>query len=132
MNNFIEKIIALLSATALSAVYSPTLKEQQQNIAAVQMLPSSPGGGANTVNTLSNKFAYANIPFAVLIKGDDDDGNTLGLANEVFTKLHNLLEEAFTGGTIINIEGSTPSFVTVTEKEDIIYNVNFLAIVQFN
>ena len=127
MNNFINKIISLLSTTSLSAIYSPDLKESEDNIAAIQLLP-----GANTVDTLSNKFAYDNLSMAILVKGNIDDSNTLGLAYEVFNKLHNTLNESFTGGVIIGIKGFTPDYVGRTEKEIIVYNVNFQVQVQLD
>ena len=120
MNNFINKIISLLSTTSLSAIYSPDLKESEDNIAAIQLLP-----GADTVDTLSNNLAYDNLSMAILVKGNDDDSNSLGLANEVFSKLHNTLNESFTGGVIIGIKGDRPNYVGRTEKEIIVYNVNF-------
>ena len=127
MNNFINKIISLLSTTSLSAIYSPDLKESEKNIAAIQLLP-----GSETVNTLGNKFAYDNLSMAVLVKGDIDDSNTLGLAYEVFNKLHNTLNVSFTGGVIIGIKGSTPNYVGRTEKEINVYNVNFQVQVQLD
>ena len=128
MNNFIEKLISLLSTTSLIAVYSPSLKEKQNNIAAVQILPNA----GETVDTLQNTLGYLNVRFAVLIKGSKDDGATAALADEVFAKLHNTINTTFTNGNIINIEGSNPNYAYTTDKEDIVYNVNFLAQVEIN
>ena len=128
MNNFVEKIISLLSTTSLVAVYSPSLKEVTNKIAAVQLLPAT----RNTINMLSNSLAYVNVSFAVLVKGNKNDSETVALCDEVFNKLHNLTDEAFTGGNIINIEGSTPMYVDTDDKENIIYNINFFAQVEIN
>ena len=128
MNNFIEKLLSLLSTTSLIAVYSPSLKEKQNNIAAIQILPSA----RNTVDTLQNTLGYQNVRFAVLVKGSKDDFATAALADEVFAKLHNTIDTTFTNGNIINIEGSNPNYAYTTDKEDIVYNVNFFAQVEIN
>ena len=126
MNNFIEKIVSLLSTTSLLGVYSPSLKENEKGIAAIQLLPSA----NNTINSLENNLLYKNVSFSVVIKGSNDDSYSLGLADEVFNKLHNVLEESFTGGKIINMECSTPAFAYTTENEYIVYVVNGTAQVQ--
>lgn len=128
MNNFVEKIISLLSTTSLVAVYSPSLKEKQNKTAAVQLLPAT----RNTVNMLSNTLGYINVPFAVLVKGNKYDDQTVALCDEVFNRLHNTVDEPFTNGNIINIEGSSPQYVDTDDKENIIYNINFFAQVEIN
>lgn len=128
MNSFVEKIISLLSSTSLSATYSPRLVKERKGIAAVQLLPNN----QNTMNTLGNQLQYSNVNFSVLVKGTESDESSLQKADEVFNRLHNIINESFAGGTIINIDMSTPYYGYTTDKNIHVYIVNGFAQVQPN
>ena len=127
MNGFVDKIIELLRTTSLTEVYSPFLIEETQNIAAVQLRP-----GSSSKKSLGNTILYRNVEFAILVRGDESDSNSLGLAEEAYIKLSTELNDSFTGGKIIFIDLDPPMLVDRDKNKNIIYNLNGVAEIQIN
>lgn len=125
MTGFVDKIIELLRTTNLTEIYSPFLVEEVQNIAAVQLRP-----GSNSQEGLSNTVLYRTVNFSIVVRGNESDSNSLGLAEEVFDKLKNQLNVSYTGGRIIEMRINPPDLVDRDENKNIIYNLDGIAKIQ--
>ena len=125
MNGFVDKIIELLRTTSLTEIYSPFLVAEETSIGAVQIRP-----GGFSQEGLSNTVLYRGINFNVLIRGTESDSVSMGLAEEVFDKLKNVLNLSYTDGRIVHIKLDPPELVDRDENRNLVYNVNGFAEIQ--
>ena len=114
----IDKIRSLIEELDIKA-YTPELPQEESNVCAVTRL------GGTHVNCINNKVLYKEMNGRVIFRGTENDDQTFLKTNEIIQKLHLSRNISYSGGKIINIICSLPTYVGKDENQRILYNITF-------